>query len=438
MTSRRIVARRSERDDQPRVPTSDVAFLIGLPSMSLNAPWSSVRFGPNPQGSILPPSDRGRRLGRRLRSFFVSPTIGSARRAVRARWRDPRRRSSDSAVQARCVRIAGDGTHLVRADLRPPSRAGRRRRRRSLPVGRRADRARDHRRHRHLQPPRRPPAAARPRASRRATGTTLLPSSLDDAFVLDGPGEYEVHDVLVTGVRTYRDDAQGRRARQAGRLRRRARRRCTRSTSATSATCCPRRSSATSARSTSPASRSAARSSPTSRRPSSIAQLDPKIVVPMPLCDDDGRLRRGAARFFHEMGAEPTTQPKLSVTISEPAGRDDDRPARVARQGLTARRPGDAGARAQPRSRTTRPRLTTVRTRSAAGQYGIWRRGRHAPDHEVGLLAGLERADLVVEPERLGRVDRDRRERPRRASARARGRRRSSPAAGSPSATCPG
>ena len=40
-------------------------------------------------------------------------------------------------------------------------------------------------------------------------GKTLLPSSLDDAFVLDGPGEYEVKEVLVTGVRTYRDDARG-------------------------------------------------------------------------------------------------------------------------------------------------------------------------------------------------------------------------------------
>ena len=27
--------------------------------------------------------------------------------------------------------------------------------------------------------------------------------------MLDGPGEYEVHDVLLTGVRTYRDDAKG-------------------------------------------------------------------------------------------------------------------------------------------------------------------------------------------------------------------------------------
>jgi L-ascorbate metabolism protein UlaG (beta-lactamase superfamily) len=36
-----------------------------------------------------------------------------------------------------------------------------------------------------------------------------LPTSLQKAFVLDSPGEYEVHDVMVTGVRTYRDDEQG-------------------------------------------------------------------------------------------------------------------------------------------------------------------------------------------------------------------------------------
>src|SRR3954453_13331466 len=33
----------------------------------------------------------------------------------------------------------------------------------------------------------------------------VLPSSLDPAFVLDAPGEYEVHEVLITGVRTFRD-----------------------------------------------------------------------------------------------------------------------------------------------------------------------------------------------------------------------------------------
>ena len=49
----------------------------------------------------------------------------------------------------------------------------------------------------------------RPRARSRATADASCPTSLEDAFVLDGPGEYEVHDVLLTGVRTYRDDARG-------------------------------------------------------------------------------------------------------------------------------------------------------------------------------------------------------------------------------------
>ncbi len=40
-------------------------------------------------------------------------------------------------------------------------------------------------------------------------GGTAIPTSLEPAFVLDGPGEYEVHDVLLTGVRTYRDNAKG-------------------------------------------------------------------------------------------------------------------------------------------------------------------------------------------------------------------------------------
>lgn len=36
-----------------------------------------------------------------------------------------------------------------------------------------------------------------------------LPTSLEKAFVLDSPGEYEVHDVMVAGVRTFRDKEQG-------------------------------------------------------------------------------------------------------------------------------------------------------------------------------------------------------------------------------------
>jgi L-ascorbate metabolism protein UlaG (beta-lactamase superfamily) len=36
-----------------------------------------------------------------------------------------------------------------------------------------------------------------------------VPTSLEPAYVLDAPGEYEVHDVMVTGVRTFRDAERG-------------------------------------------------------------------------------------------------------------------------------------------------------------------------------------------------------------------------------------
>ena len=37
----------------------------------------------------------------------------------------------------------------------------------------------------------------------------IRPTSLEAAFPLDAPGEYEIHEVLVTGVRTFRDEARG-------------------------------------------------------------------------------------------------------------------------------------------------------------------------------------------------------------------------------------
>ena len=47
-----------------------------------------------------------------------------------------------------------------------------------------------------------------------------------------------------------------------------------------------------------------------------VAQLDPRIVIPMAVCDDEGACAEAMKRFFHEMGAEPLTQPKLSVTAT--------------------------------------------------------------------------------------------------------------------------
>jgi hypothetical protein len=36
-----------------------------------------------------------------------------------------------------------------------------------------------------------------------------VPTSLETAFLLDSPGEFEVHQVLITGVQTYRDEHDG-------------------------------------------------------------------------------------------------------------------------------------------------------------------------------------------------------------------------------------
>jgi L-ascorbate metabolism protein UlaG (beta-lactamase superfamily) len=48
-----------------------------------------------------------------------------------------------------------------------------------------------------------------------------------------------------------------------------------------------------------------------------VAQLDPKVVVAMPLDEEATDVRDALAKFFHEMGGEqPAPQPKLSITIS--------------------------------------------------------------------------------------------------------------------------
>ena len=47
------------------------------------------------------------------------------------------------------------------------------------------------------------------KAKGRSKADQRVPTSLEPAFLLDSPGEFEVHQVLVTGVSTFRDDAVG-------------------------------------------------------------------------------------------------------------------------------------------------------------------------------------------------------------------------------------
>jgi len=156
--------------------------------------------------------------------------------------------------------------------------------------------------------------APKGKGARARDGKTLLPSSLESAFVLDGPGEYEVRAVLVTGVRLDRDDQGGTKrgrgtafvveldgmhtvhlgdagallsADELGDL------------GSVDIACVPVGGALT-------ATKAAAL----------VAQLDPKIVVAMPVCDVEGDCAEALAKFLHEMGASPVPQTKLSVTIS--------------------------------------------------------------------------------------------------------------------------
>ncbi len=155
-----------------------------------------------------------------------------------------------------------------------------------------------------------------PRAKGRTSrdGMTRLPSSLDDAFVLDGPGEYEVKDVLITGVRTFRDGSSGAEAGKSvsfaieidgvhvmhlGDIGHLLTEEKIGDLGTIDIVCVPLGGTLT----------------PTETA-ALVAQLDPRIVVPMPVCEDDADCAEALRKFFHEMGAEPVTQPKLSVTAS--------------------------------------------------------------------------------------------------------------------------
>ncbi len=159
-----------------------------------------------------------------------------------------------------------------------------------------------------------PLARGKPKGRLSRDGSTLIPSSLDHAFILDGPGEYEVKEVLVTGVRTYRDDVRGAERGKGvsfmaevdgvhtihlGDIGHLLSEEKIADIGSVDIACVPL----------------GGALNPT-RAAALIAQLDPRIVVPMPLCEDEADCAEVLAKFFHEMGAEPVVQPKLSVTAT--------------------------------------------------------------------------------------------------------------------------
>jgi L-ascorbate metabolism protein UlaG (beta-lactamase superfamily) len=132
--------------------------------------------------------------------------------------------------------------------------------------------------------------------------------------MLDGPGEYEVHDALLTGVRTYRDDVRGaRRGRQTafvteldglhtihlGDIGHELTQEKLGDIGRVDIACVP-----------------IGGALSATKAAELIAQLDPRIVVPMPVCEDEADCDDAMKKFLHEMGAQPAVQPKLSVSAS--------------------------------------------------------------------------------------------------------------------------
>jgi len=160
-----------------------------------------------------------------------------------------------------------------------------------------------------------PDDAPLPKAKGRTTrdGATHLPASLEDAFLLDGPGEYEVKQALINGVRTFRDDKRGaERGRNVafvveldgvhtvhlGDIAHLLTEEKVGEIGPVDVACVP----------------IGGPLSPT-KAAELIAQLDPRIVVPMPVCEDEHACDEAIAKFLHEMGATGTApQPRLSIT----------------------------------------------------------------------------------------------------------------------------
>jgi L-ascorbate metabolism protein UlaG (beta-lactamase superfamily) len=159
------------------------------------------------------------------------------------------------------------------------------------------------------------PLPGRGKAKRVLDGLTQRPTSLEDAFLLETPGEFEIHDVLVTGVRTFRDDARGAERGpnisfvyeldglhtvHLGDLGHPLSEEMLGEIGTVDVICLPISGQLTAARAAEVA-----------------AQLDANLIVPLPVSEDESAGAAELARFLHEMGVQhPQPQPKLTVTIS--------------------------------------------------------------------------------------------------------------------------
>jgi Beta-lactamase superfamily domain len=140
-----------------------------------------------------------------------------------------------------------------------------------------------------------------------------VPTSLSTAFLLDSPGEFEVHEVLVTGVRTFRDEQKGAlrgrnicfvyeldglHAVHLGEIGHLLSEDMLDTLGAVEVACVP-----------------LGGGLPAARAAELVTQLDAKLIVPMPIEGDSSAAEM--ERFLHEMSVQqPEAATKLTVTIS--------------------------------------------------------------------------------------------------------------------------
>jgi L-ascorbate metabolism protein UlaG (beta-lactamase superfamily) len=159
-----------------------------------------------------------------------------------------------------------------------------------------------------------PRTSARGSAASRGLGV-ILPTSLESAFAIDAPGEYEVHDVLITGVRTFRDPARGSERGQntafvyeldgihvlhLGDIGHLLDDDMQREIGSVQVACIPIGSALSAAQAA-----------------ELVTSLDANLVVPMPTGQDQAAAQQALERFLKEMSVtDPQPVPRLSVSIS--------------------------------------------------------------------------------------------------------------------------
>jgi L-ascorbate metabolism protein UlaG (beta-lactamase superfamily) len=146
-------------------------------------------------------------------------------------------------------------------------------------------------------------------------GSTILPASLEDAFCLDGPGEYEVKNVLIVGVRCFRDDQKGAvhgrnvaflveldgvHVIHLGDIGHLLTEDKLNDIGSVDVACVP-----------------VGGALSATHAAELVAQLDAKVIVPMPVCEDKDA-EQALSKFLHEMGASavPAQQSKLALMPS--------------------------------------------------------------------------------------------------------------------------